>query len=351
MNRIRLIELIRKKESGEISLPEQKELSDFIKEDGQYYTILQSLNIFNSDQSNFNAKENESTEAELYRLKEKIASHHKNSITPTTKLRKLPLFRLAAACIVLIVFAGFLLYHVNTGANSSRQSEFTTRKGSKSSIKLPDGTMVWMNADTRLTYDESFGKNTREVQLTGEAYFDVIKDKEKPFIVHTNTMDVKVLGTAFNVRAYAGEKDAATTLIRGSVEVILNKKRGEKITLAPNEKLIVQNNKQASNTGSLPATRVPDVQLLTINTFPVDSGAAETQWIKNKLVFEQEKLENIIPVLERWYNVDIELKSSYKKNVDLNGTFDNDKLEDVLESLKIIAGFNYKVQNNKVLIY
>src|SRR5205085_10891901 len=94
------------------------------------------------------------------------------------------------------------------GPNRSiAQNTVMTKPGSKSKLQLPDGTQVWLNSDSKITYGESFMGATREVQLSGEAYFDVVKDKEHPFIIHTQSIDLKVLGTAFNVRSYANEKN------------------------------------------------------------------------------------------------------------------------------------------------
>ncbi len=110
-----------------------------------------------------------------------------------------------------------------SGRSAHADNVVATRKGSKTNLVLPDGTKVWVNADSRLSYGKNFGNQLREVYLEGEAYFDVAEDKRKPFIVHTNNIDVKVLGTAFNVRAYGNEVNTQTTLLRGSVEVMLKK--------------------------------------------------------------------------------------------------------------------------------
>ena len=95
------------------------------------------------------------------------------------------------------------------------QNTVSTRKGSKSNVQLPDGTMAWLNADSKLIYDENFRGDFREVSLEGEAYFDVVKDKTKPFIIHTKAIDIRVLGTAFNVRAYETEKEYGNFIVQG----------------------------------------------------------------------------------------------------------------------------------------
>ncbi|HMR83606.1 MAG TPA: FecR family protein, partial [Niabella sp.] len=194
-------------------------------------------------------------------------------------------------------------------------------------------------------------EKSREVELLGEAYFDVVKDKKRPFIVHTKVMDVRVTGTAFNIRAYPDEKNSETTLLRGSVEVYLKKKKGEKITLATNEKLVVQNNYVQNGKLNITANNEAAIQLLTIKVNPVDSTAKETEWINNKLVFDKESFEDIIPVLERRFNTKIELQRKIISDRKFSGTFKDDSLKDVLESFKFSMGFNYTIYKDKVVIY
>jgi len=130
---------------------------------------------------------------------------------------------------------GFFLF-VRTGdvKNDNNSSKIagnviSTKPGSKSKVELPDGTQVWLNADSKLEYKGDFSGKYREVSLSGEAYFDVVKDKSRPFLIHTSTIQVKVLGTAFNVRSYPADKTTETALIRGSVEITLNAHPDKKV--------------------------------------------------------------------------------------------------------------------------
>ncbi|MCH5720241.1 FecR family protein [Niabella hibiscisoli] len=159
------------------------------------------------------------------------------------------------------------------------------------------------------------------------------------------------MGTAFNVRAYGNEQNTQTTLLRGSIEVLLKKNSNKTLLLAPNEKMIVRNAAAQTLSKQLHATRLPEIELLKLNEGKIDSLVMETEWTHNRLVFEQEALSDIIPVLERWYNITIELKKVQHPSVLYRGTFENDSLEDVLESLKMIGNFNYRIQKDKVVIY
>lgn len=229
-----------------------------------------------------------------------------------------------------------------------------TKKGSRSALVLPDGTKVWLNADSRLSYPEKFTAAAREVQLTGEAFFEVTKDAKHPFIVHTENIDVRVLGTRFNVRAYPGETSTQTTLLKGSVEVLLKNNNDKRVMLSPNEKLIVQNNTVTENkkrTAKQDKITAPaKVELVTIKPNQKDSSVFETEWMHDRLVFDSERIEDIVPVLERWYNTTIVFKGNPSGQT-FSGSFKNAPLEDVLKALKLSAGINYKTEDGKIEIY
>lgn len=241
----------------------------------------------------------------------------------------------------------------------------STRPGSKSKIELPDGTQVWLNADSKLTYGQHFLGNTRDVTLTGEAYFDVAHatsaetGQRIPFIIHTNSIDIKVLGTAFNVRSYPGEKTTETALIRGSVEVTLNNNPDKKIVLKPDEKLIVKNdfativNSKIALADSVANTdNDPMITLSRIRRYKEDTTAHyETMWVKNKLAFENESFERMLPEIERWYNVTIMLKNESLKGLHFTGVFENKSLADVMEALSISRGFHYDIKGAQVIVW
>ncbi|MFT4095155.1 MAG: DUF4974 domain-containing protein [Niabella sp.] len=348
MDNDRLLYLLTRKASGEITLEERRELSARCKAgdaDAQLAAGMQEL--LGSSLTYSNGISPGTVDNALAVLHKKM---HEAEQEPsfTARLVYLKTWAIAASILALITIGAFCF--LQTRQQPLRTGNMvTTRKGSKTNMVLPDGTKVWVNADTKLSYGKEFGNGTREVTLAGEAYFDVTKDRSRPFIVHTATMDVRVLGTAFNVRAYGDEADAQTTLIRGSVEVLLKKHGAKKIMLSPSEKIVVQNN-PAGPENTVSASAMQEVALLKVHT-NADSLSAETQWTRNRLVFDQEKLEDIIPVLERWYNVSVELKGNIKSDHLYSGTFENDSLEDVLESLKTIGGFRFAITKDRVVIF
>jgi ferric-dicitrate binding protein FerR (iron transport regulator) len=268
-------------------------------------------------------------------------------------------FASIAACLLLVIGGWYMAASNNKLANNNgsvAKNEVFTKKGSKSKIILPDGSLVWLNADSKISYSGDFQGATREMQLTGEAYFDVKKDKNRPFIIHTNSIDVRVLGTAFNVRSYPSEKTTETSLIRGSVEVILHSFPGKNpIILKPNEKLTVNNVapnlKDSVGNQVVPTRPAEDVAVLSKIHFKTnDSTVAESSWIENKLVFDDEPFERVVATIERWYNVEFIIKNSAIKSKHFSAVFENKSLSQVLEALSLAWNFNYEMKDNKVLI-
>ena len=258
---------------------------------------------------------------------------------------------IAASLIAIFLF--FTLREDSRTSNTTAQNTISTKRGSKSKVQLPDGTQVWLNADSRITYKENFLGAQREVELTGEAYFDVVRDETRPFIIHTATIDLKVLGTAFNVRSYADEKNTETSLIHGSVEITLVKSPDrKKIILKPNDKLIVQNNEiimeQVEKTKT--ALRKPVMTLSKINYKDADSSAIETLWVKNKLAFDEEPLEDIALKIERWYDVKVYILDERLKKEPYTATFEHETLTEVMAALQEGGGFKYSIHRNEVMI-
>lgn len=278
------------------------------------------------------------------------AGDEKSAPRNIKKSKKRIYFYSATIAAIFLLIISFYFFQDTQQADKLLPQTVTTRKGDKLNLTLPDGTKVWLNADSRLSYDKTFSKKTREVILTGEAFFDVVHNRQRPFIVHTALMDVKVLGTAFNIKAYKGDANIQTTLIRGSVEVSLNNKPGKNILLSPNEKLVLKNEHVAKVLENSELA-IPEVAILKIERSVTDSIVKETSWMANRLVFDQQTLQDIMPMLQRWYNVTIDIKTSNHNHRLYNGSFENDSLEDVLEALKTIGGFNYSIHKNDVTIY
>jgi transmembrane sensor len=268
---------------------------------------------------------------------------------------------IAAAVVVTAIVLIYPLLNTDNKAareKGSQLNEISIRPGSRTKIQLPDGSQVWINSGSKLTYEGTFSGTNREVHLDGEAYFDVVKDAAHPFIVHTSGIDIKVLGTAFNVKAYKVEPTIEATLIHGSIEV-LNKNQPDapRIMLKPHEKL-VYNKVLAGDVKELPATATtvkqePDASSITIRPLAksiTDSAIAETAWVYNKLIFEDERFDELVLRMERWYDLKINIENDKLKNFRISGSFVNETVEEALKELQLLVPFNFSISKNEIKI-
>jgi ferric-dicitrate binding protein FerR (iron transport regulator) len=233
------------------------------------------------------------------------------------------------------------------------KNEVQTRKGSKSQMTLPDGSQVWLNSDTKLTYETDFNGSNREVNLEGEAYFDVVKNADKPFIIHTRKMDIRVIGTAFNVRAYNSEEKAEATLLRGSIEVILKDRKNQKILLKPNEKISISTPSEPTNLKSadpsmIARTAIPQVEIREIEIIPELNTAEDVAWKENRLYFKDQSMEQISVMLERWFGKKVVVLDESLKTARFTGNFENESLEEVLTAMQLSSPFSFHVTGNTI---
>lgn len=267
--------------------------------------------------------------------------------------RKLAFIGIAAG-IFTIFFINYSLRldkSVTKQTNNAFVNEVVTKRGSKSSIKLPDGTIVRLNTDSRLTYlNFTAGKN-REVTLIGEAYFDVAHDSSKPFIIHTGKINIKVLGTSFNVRNYPQDKELETSLIKGKIEVSLESRPEDIITLKPTEKLIIAKEQDELATATKVKSSIDNKVVLTSITYlRHDSLVAETSWLNDKMVFVNQPLDKIAIELERKYAITVSFKDEKVKKYRYTGVFENVSLEKVFQLIKYSKNINYKIDDKNIVI-
>ncbi|MEQ8684551.1 MAG: DUF4974 domain-containing protein [Imperialibacter sp.] len=211
-------------------------------------------------------------------------------------------------------------------------NEIEVPRGKTFKVVLSDGTSVHLNSGTIFKFPVNFIQGEeRKVFLTGEAYFEVAKDPDHPFLVNTSGMDVRVLGTHFNVSSYEGSV-AHAVLIEGSVAV--QEKDGGNIV--GTEKVIVPGQKASLVSGNI------EVQEVDVEDY--------MGWMRNVLIFNDEPFSEIVKKIERRYNV--EIKNDYKElaPVRFNGKFDNETVIDLLETFRASAGFDYHISDNKVII-
>lgn len=368
--------LLSKKLAGEASAAELEELRDILQQHPEWVANTENLGEFWASEPLANPAENQKAEdaylAHINRLKEKDPDfegpHPAEDYDSLFNTKPKPLFkRWTLYAIASMAGLALLLLLYPFGQSSSQATpnllganEISIGKGSRTKIQLPDGSTVWINSGSKLTYDGTFSATNRELNLEGEAYFDVTKDAAHPFIVHTAGIDIKVLGTAFNIKAYAAEPTIEATLIHGAIEVTNKNQPGTpKIMLKPHEKLVfnkvlaqVAAQKQSA---SAPAATTLEAEASPIIIKPLaknitDTAIVETAWVYNKLVFEDERFEDLAVRMERWFNVKISIESDKLKNFKISGSFVNETAEEAVKVLQMLIPFNYQINKNEIKI-
>ncbi|HRP30640.1 MAG TPA: FecR family protein [Agriterribacter sp.] len=363
----RIWHLLARKTAGEITGEEAKEL-DIILQQHPHASFIQDLLIHDWSDKN-KSFSSEETATLLAKHKRRLAAAMDQSIDDEKPLspKNVPFparvksiktirYWMAAAGVLTMLILGLRWWLKPAEEQHSIAMErLETKSGSRSEILLPDGTKVWLNAGSSLDYPRQFTGNTRNVQLIGEAYFDVVKDAHKPFLVHTRAFTVKVIGTIFNIRAYADEDSAVTSLIQGAVEVQLGKSGNNVVKMKPNEKLTVaMPERPDTDDNSTPAENQDNIEKIYVKrgtlTTMKDSTIVETAWTENKLAFKNTSFEKIAVLLGKWFGTDIRFKNEDKKQINLTGTFQRESLDEVLHALQLTGTqFKYEKDNAGVI--
>jgi transmembrane sensor len=374
--------LIAKRLSGEATPEELQELERLLRSNPDLHYPMQTITDLWNPASPRDRKEAERAfNRHLDRMKElnidfQPRSQQQSNSNPLQNVYPFPrkgsknthrrlLLRSALALAILtgILFGAnyFLFSHASSsgrsfGALARAKSEISTHNGSKTNLVLPDGTRIWLNAGSKLTYDKNYGAAIREVNLSGEAFFDVVHNADKPFLIHTTRIDIKVLGTSFDVKSYSSDKTTEATLIRGSLEVSIKDRPSEKIILKPNEKLVVANDDSTLHRSITIRHKedVGDEPLVVIRkpTYEQATGAIiETSWVDNKLIFREEKFGELAKQMERWYGITIRFTDPGQEEWRFTGTFQSETIKQALDALRMTANFNYTVQDNQITVY
>ncbi len=215
-----------------------------------------------------------------------------------------------------------------TGNQEEQYNRIATPRGGQYQVVLADGTKVWLNAASSLRFPAAFRGSVRKVMLTGEAYFEVAKNKDKPFKVAVNGMEVEVLGTHFNIMAYENEKDLKTTLLEGAVKVSTT---AEKVLLEPGQRAVL--NKEKGN---------------------IQVGAADVEeaiaWKNGLFTFNNEDIKSIMRKVSRWYDVDVTYQGDMAGK-DFAGTVSrSENVTEVLRMLELTGAVHYKIEGRRVTV-
>jgi ferric-dicitrate binding protein FerR (iron transport regulator) len=336
----RFVELITKEFIGELTAAEENELKSLLQND----SLKERYRLFRAYLSN-NHADHSSDDLVFAKIQGRIARHEGSSPTLSKSKNKWFLLKIAAAILVIVIALSVLLPYLTE--ISTRQIA-STERAAKKSFTLPDGSKVVLNAESKLVYPKAFGDKHRRVTLVGEGFFDIAKDPRHPFIIHTEQMDIKVLGTSFNLKSYPGDQFSETTLLSGAIEVTLKERPADRVTLRPSEKLIVRNSNIKDEPSETKLNNDALTQITHLQT--VDNTVVETSWIYNKLIFKEQSFADVSKMLERAYDVKIDFQNQNLKQLTFTGHFEKESVTDILNALRLVEPFSYKVKNNKIII-
>ena len=350
---------------GDLTPEETRELIVWIKLDKANKQIFdESCEIWITIQSSsknpgYNAQEG------FWKFRQRIKNSDQSGSIPS-KIRFLKTAVRYAAIFVIAFLSGGILFYQFGNRSSSRSaqgiSELVVPLGSRAQFTLADGTVVTLNAGSTLRTDNHFGINDRIVELEGEGYFKVAKDKIKPFIVKTPYLKVTALGTEFNVKAYSIDKTIETTLVNGSVKIEPNSDggKGEITILQPNQKLtFYKEDYRMEDNSKKPAgksqTEIKPVKVQStasavrfvkenVNIEPVVS------WKESRWIFENQSLSQMAVDLERKFDVQILFASERLKSYRFTGTILAEPIEQVLEVMSITAPIHFKLNGRVVTL-
>jgi len=326
MSKDRIWILLGKELSGDISSAERSELEALLKDDPEAAASRElAATIWQTPIQEAGADHNS---------KERVW----NAVSPQLQpQRHRPVVRrlaaaAAAAAVLAAAWTGWQLIHPTAPV----MQQLSSAPGGKSRVTLPDGSIVWLNSNTQLHYEKnSFGKQHREITLSGEAFFDIAKSEGIPFIIHAGKVNIRVLGTAFNVKAYTGDSAVFTTLVRGKIAVSFREKT---VVLRPEEKLTV------------PVSRLRPVFQQKHLEKDSSGQLPEISWLDNKLVFDNNTFDELADKMSQWYGVNFHFESASLQQLRFSGIIDTESIDQALKMLQLSRPFNFRIDGKEIYI-
>jgi len=311
--------------SGEANPDEKKIISEWLAlsaENKKLYNDLREIWLSAGIETN---ADHYDLEAAVHKFRNQIskAKQEKQRLLNLTNLVKYA----AIFILGLIIPISYFLETQNT--EKQAMTTISCAFGDKTAIVLPDGSKVWLNSGSKLKFNSDFRNTGRSVILDGEAFFSVAKDKSHPFRVKASEIEVEVLGTLFNVKAYSEENSISTTLVEGSLRI---NDQSQSILIRPNQKVIFNKNNKKLILSDLLDT------------------SAETEWKEGRLIFRNESLEELEPKLERWFDVDIVFADNQVKNRRFTGILERESILEVVSYFDLSKYVSCQIEGNKVII-
>ncbi len=254
----------------------------------------------------------------------------RKGITTIDKLRRVLPLLAAAAALLIVFFAALSWYGERDKGFDTAPTVLIVQKGSKTKATLPDGSVIWVNSDTKLEILPSFGDKDRRIKLSGEAYFKIAHDDACPFIVEASSLAVKVHGTSFNVSNYPNDPEIRVALIEGSVELI--GADGDSHLLNPQQTMLYKR-------------KTKSFVLSKLNT------SDQSAWRESKYIFKDKHFKMIVTELERMFDVDIQVLDDRLLQRKFTGDFvQNESITEILDVMASVGEFTYERIGRKITI-
>ncbi|TXK33865.1 DUF4974 domain-containing protein [Pontibacter qinzhouensis] len=315
--------------SGEANAEEKQLVQEWLQADAANQAHFQELAVLWNSSANSSAIGQLDTAADWQKVRNRIVPQlDETSVLPLRPHRTwlTPLLKIAAS--IVLIFGIALGFSPELRQRLFNQQVVVTATAGQEELTLPDGSKVYLNEGARLTYSKAFTGDKREVQLQGEAFFEVAKDAEKPFEVTAGAVVTQVLGTSFNINAPATDT-VAVTVVTGRVAVFAAENEREKLLLTPGESSTYQG-------GNLAKATTADLNVLA--------------WKTRTLTFRNTPLPEVLQALSKHYHVSLQLGSEELKKCDLTSTFERQSLEEVLEEIALVLPVTIDRKADNILI-
>ena len=301
--------------------------SDEMKELDEWIASNEDLNDWLENQVDYSSAEMDAEKQAdiLAKIHEKIAVQSKQKFV-------LPGWAKTVAAVALIVLmaASAAIYFRSNQPNKIQYAEIGALRGQKASVTLPDGTKITLNSESSLKYSTNYNQSDRAVELVGEAYFEVAKNKKIPFVVKAGKLEIEAKGTAFNIKAYPTDNSISTTLTEGKIEV---KTPVDVLNMIPNERMEYSNTDQ------------------TFRKLTLTDAEGSIGWLNDELSFENATLAEVVANFSRIYNIDIQFASESIKEQRFTGKINNNSLLSVLRIISLTSPIRFEQKDSVVILY
>jgi len=301
--------------------------SDEMKELDEWIASNEDLNDWLENQVDDSSAEMDAEKQAdiLAKIHEKIAVQSKQKFV-------LPGWAKTVAAVALIVLMAVsaAIYFRSNQPNMIQYAEIGALRGQKASVTLPDGTKITLNSESTLKYSTNYNQSDRAVELVGEAYFEVAKNKKIPFVVKAGKLEIEAKGTAFNIKAYPTDNSISTTLTEGKIEV---KTPVDVLSMIPNERMEYNNTDQ------------------TFRKLTLTDAEGSIGWLNDELSFENATLAEVVANFSRIYNIDIQFASESIKEQRFTGKINNNSLLSVLRIISLTSPIRFEQKDSVVILY